>query len=458
MNQLINKYINEKNAIYWIIGIGLLCSFIIPLLRFSIMLLPGDVHYYNLRIAENYLQHGIFGLDELHNAELPITPLHLIIAILGFSFMEKTALFLPGILFFASFILFYFILDGMNVPFRIKLFSMFLLGLSPISLFASSSFLSAQFGVLFVLFGYFIFLNYSAIWSLIPFIIAMSQDIFNLVIIFILLGYHAWKTDFKNSHRLVFAVLGILAVFIHPFQIEPLPETGIFTLITDLGSIIGVGIFTILLLIIGIYNLWEEKYMHLGQYLLLAIGLILWVSLGNFAAFYLNFIFAYISAWGLEYLLESKWESALFKKFTTIVLICGLLFSFLSYANRLVTSQPDMSIKEAAEWIKNYSPKDSVILSIPSRGFWIEYFGKRLAFSTTQNSKESEINSFFYAHNVDRVIPTLKANNIRYIWIDKEMKNEIWSKEDEGLLLLFKNKEHFKKVYDEKGVQIWRII
>jgi asparagine N-glycosylation enzyme membrane subunit Stt3 len=97
-------------------------------------------------------------------------------------------------------------------------------------------------------------------------------------------------------------------------------------------------------------------------------------------------------------------------------------------------------------------------LSIPSRGFWIEYFGKRLAFSTTQNSKESEINSFFYAHNVDRVIPPLKANNIRYIWIDKEMKNEIWSKEDEGLLLLFKNKEHFKKVYDEKGVQIWRII
>ena len=58
----------------------------------------------------------------------------------------------------------------------------------------------------------------------------------------------------------------------------------------------------------------------------------------------------------------------------------------------------------------------------------------------------------------DEIEKELKANNIRYIWIDKEMKNEIWSKEDEGLLLLFKNKEHFKKVYDEKGVQIWRII
>jgi hypothetical protein len=36
-------------------------------------------------------------------------------------------------------------------------------------------------------------------------------------------------------------------------------------------------------------------------------------------------------------------------------------------------------------------------------------------------------------------------------------KGLVWTKEDEGLLFLFSNKDEFRKVYDREGIEIWKI-
>ena len=44
------------------------------------------------------------------------------------------------------------------------------------------------------------------------------------------------------------------------------------------------------------------------------------------------------------------------------------------------------------------------------------------------------------------------------IWIDSQMKDgQVWTKEDEGLLFLFSNKETFRRVYNKEGIEIWEV-
>ena len=58
------------------------------------------------------------------------------------------------------------------------------------------------------------------------------------------------------------------------------------------------------------------------------------------------------------------------------------------------------------------------------------------------------------------VVGDMSSNcDIKYIWVDKDMAEQLWNSQDEGLAFLLKySSSTFKKLYDEDGVQIWEVI
>ncbi len=441
----------ENRAILWI-SIAFLFLLLVPILRFTNTLPPGDIPYHHLRIAERYLTKGPFSLDEIYHFPVPFTPFHLLLAGFIMVFSSSAAFILPLILFGSSSALFYAILKEMGVSIKLRFFTLLMLIASPISVFASSSLVQEGFSVFLLAAGIFIFLR-SEWWSLPFFVLAIWQSIFSLFILIILFTFYWHEKGYFPKGIMV--VLLIFALFVHSWRFDPFPETVLSSIVTDLGADVGIGIFVVVLLFLGLYHLWAEKYVHLGKYILFILSVSAWFFFGSSAAFYANFVFAYFTAQGILSLQNTSWESPLIKRLTLLVLICGILFSFLSYANRLSHALPDVSIQEGALWLAQYTQPESIILSAPSRGFWLEYFGKRHALATPLHSVD--VNSIFYSRNMARTRDLLQTYQIKYIWLDKEVKHSIWTKEDEGLQFLFNNKEMFRKVYDEKGVEIWKV-
>lgn len=405
---------------------------------------PGEVSYFHLHQAENYL----VGMPTA------ISPFHLSIAMSLFIFSRYAAFFLPIFFFLGSIVFFYLTLQERGATERLSLFIILFLLASPSAVFASAMLTQSGF-VLFVLSISFFFLTRKYWWlSFFFFAVAFWQSIFAPLITVILLGYLFYVGD-RYPKAFLWGII-ILFFLVRPSFSDNLPEGSFFIGITDFGAPMGEGVFTLVLVILGLKFLWVKKYAHAEKYALFILSVLGWFLFGNDVLLFVHFSFAYLSAYGFLGLLDSQWESRIVKQFTILVLLCGLLFSFLSYGERLSHELPDAPLLEGMSWISQYTPQDSVVFSHPSRGFWIEYFGQRKAFAASNNPKESDVNSIFYSQHMDKTLSLLNGRNSTYIWIDKPMKKEVWRAE-EGLLLLFKNKNVFERVYNEKGIELWKV-
>ena len=146
------------------------------------------------------------------------------------------------------------------------------------------------------------------------------------------------------------------------------------------------------------------------------------------------------------------------------MLLAGLIFSSISYIGRISSLPPDQPIINSLEWFSTRS--EGIVLSHYENGFWIETVAKKpvfldplVAYSPNPNFKFNQSNEIFYSRNLKATKNLLSNYSISYIWIDKSMKQgKVWTKEEEGLLFLFRNNETFKNIYHSKEVEIWEVL
>ncbi|MBR9691538.1 hypothetical protein GOV06_02025, partial [Candidatus Woesearchaeota archaeon] len=75
------------------------------------------------------------------------------------------------------------------------------------------------------------------------------------------------------------------------------------------------------------------------------------------------------------------------------------------------------------------------------------------------NTKFNDSNTTFYSRNLKTTRSILDKYNIRYIWIDPKMKQgQVWTREEQGILFLFRNSETFKKLYSKDDIEIWEYL
>src|SRR3989344_4256905 len=210
-------------------------------------------------------------------------------------------------------------------------------------------------------------------------------------------------------------------------------------IISDFGSKIGVSIFAVFLFFFGFSVSWEKKKFLLlyGVCFLLFLFSIKFV----FVLFYLNLLLSILVSVSLIELFDRKWENILIKNLTLLLLICGLLFSGVSYAKNISEDSPSNEFFIALEKV----PDDAIIFSSLDNKYWINYAGKEMAFDNELNDyndilmlRDAEISRFL-----------LDKYNITYVLIDNKMRKKIWENQMDGLLwVLNYDIEHFNNIYD----------
>ena len=92
---------------------------------------------------------------------------------------------------------------------------------------------------------------------------------------------------------------------------------------------------------------------------------------------------------------------------------------------------------------------------------WQEELLKRMtSFNRNQARKKLLGNPDTYEmlERIDETKELLDDYNIKYIFIDNEMKKGLVWNEKEGLWFSFRNNETFKNLYDKDGIEIWEYI
>ena len=226
---------------------------------------------------------------------------------------------------------------------------------------------------------------------------------------------------------------------------------------SDFGGF-GFSVFSIILFFVGLSLLWKRKYKNFSIYLILLILIVL-SFFSDLGIYLLNFFVAIFASIGFLKLLRKKWEITLFKNLTILILILGLIFSGLSFINRMSSMEPSQDAIFCLEFLKINTNKNSVVFSHYSRGNWI---------TAIANRKNVIDSNFFYAprlgdrfddskkiFDINEDFSLLDSYGVDYIYLDSSLKKEIWDDEEKGLLFALKYSKKFKKLFGNGYCEVW---
>jgi len=487
MQDGIKMKLTEKNTLVYVMLIAAIVILIPHLVRFSFYnnIMIGEESYYHATIAKQIIEQKSL----IHDPNYVFNPYHLILALAGYfigvEFASKLIPFLLGML---SVLVFYLILKEFKIEIEERFVISLILIISSSFIYLSTMSNIYSVPVFMTLLGIYLLFKkniFLTVLSFLAFAAAISFGMFNaLLVITIIIAYLIEETQkekvsletkkprfsFKSKKAAVFLfMLFIISVLCFPLYFQQrtkvLPAGNILqSSISDLGALTGVGVFNILLAVVGFFLIWKKRKEYPFIFLLLLIMFMFFFYTKNISV-YLTFIFSVLAGHAFVKIRDMGWEVKIIKNLTMLLMICGLLFSTISYLNRISNMQPDNEVIKSLDWLKHYSKQDEVVFSHYSKGFWITDVAERPVvtdkmFEYYPNAEERFNDSLeiFYSRNLKNTKSLLEKYNINYIWIDNEMKNGlVWEKEQQGLLFLFRNNETFKNIYNNQGIEIWKV-
>ena len=389
----------------------------------------GDKSYYHLRMAEGGEDSLSFSGRENVNAR-------------GWNFLLKwiplnVLLFVMGII---SLVLFFLILKPLSLT--EKILSMGFLIVSPAFIYLFNVGERYGIGILFSLAVFYFLVNKKNILAGVSLVIMFSLD-YTMALFVLFLGL-LW---FFHKKKAVFSGLLILfLIFIFVFGEWK------SNFISDLGALIGISIFGLFFIVFCLILFWNKrKFLPLYGVLL---GLFLFSLRVEFGIFYFSLFLSVLMALFFVELYGMKWESKLVRDLTFLIVVCGLLFSGLSYVNRLGSGMPSDEIFDAL----NEIPEGHVVFSDIGYGNWISFNGKKNVWDSFTNvpkfeERRKELMELIDSRDAFRTNEILNKYEVDYILVDSRIR-EKWG--DAGLLYLLRyNSEGFRKVKDEE-IEIWR--
>ncbi|MBW3013413.1 hypothetical protein KY340_04390 [Candidatus Woesearchaeota archaeon] len=273
------------------------------------------------------------------------------------------------------------------------------------------------------------------------------QKLLCKILVLFVLGFNVLFYFILKSSHLYFGTSSTFDVAQPLFQ----------AMISDFGSVIGIGITIWLLAAIGFILSWKYKFKFILLYFTM-FALIFLSTRYLFFVMYLNVIVVFFAAHAFKKILDREWDLEFIKNLVIIVLICSFLFSAVSFANRIAEAPPDGSILRSLRELGTY--EKGIVLTYPEKAWWIEYYSKQPVFSSILDKDRTAIaNEILQSKSIELTEDLIEQHSIRYIWIDSEMTDgQVWSSREQGLLWLLPNQDKFKNLYNIDHVEIWEYI
>ncbi len=467
--------LTEKNSIIFILILAILI-FLLPHF-FSYFnnnfIINGSEPYYHARITSLIKNNPSLTKDPFTNIPIVFNGYYYLLAalsnIINIGILLRLIPYIFGIL---TVLLFFLILKKLKIKRNIRFITLILLIFSPTFIYLSTQSNVYIIGIFIMFLALWTYLNNKKWISYFLFLITPLFGLFNSIILILLLLIYLFVKRKTEIYMLFFTVLLItILLFSHLFNQLYLTNLYlnrniIIQFFTELGAKFGFPLFYLILALFGFTITWNKKKEFLPVYLFSLTLILIFTFLANFTNIYLNFVFVFFSAFTIDYFLKVKWDINLIKNLTFLLLICGIIFSTLSYSNEITKQIPNQETVKGLQWLNQNSPSDAIIFSHHSKGFFIEYLSNRRVFMNENyiylnNFEEyhNTSNILFYSRDLDITSSLLDKHNISYIWIDSQMlNNQVWTKEKQGLLFLFRNQEYFEEIYKNKDIQIWRYL
>jgi len=457
-----------RNSLFLIVLIIAVVILTLPYVTREQINPPGDEAYYYYRLATEIKQNPIMDRDELSfGGRENFMPLGWAYILAGFSYatgftietISKILLFLLGV---GSLLLFYLILDRYKQDFKLMIISLLILSPSFIYLFTVNNRFAFPIFLSLLIFYFIIGENYliSLVLSLLlPFFGVLSVLSFGIFVLSYF--YFNRRKEFRKSFLVFFSLL-ILSSLVNIYfgwSIVWGNELSFLSFVSDFGAKHGFSFFAFLLVCFGLLFFWRKK------------SHVLWYSLGfllfllafklDWLIFYLGFVIAFLAGSSLFKLYNRPWESNIIKNLTLWILICGLIFSGVSYVHEFNNFKPQDEMFTVLDKI----PDDSMVLSHYSNGFWIEYSGKRalldqfFAGIPDIDTRIQDTDKIFHSSDIKITNELLSKYEVDYIFIDKNMRDgEVWNNDEEGLLFLLGISKSFKLTYNDGYYSIWEVV
>ncbi|MDP3727910.1 MAG: hypothetical protein Q8R18_00505 [bacterium] len=382
---------------------------------------------------------------------------------------------LPFLLGILSFVLFGKIISSFHDdPIFVHL-SLFFLLLSPGFIY-TFSFTNSLFIAFFLsLAAFYFFIQKKRKWLSVPIVILIP--LFNIVlacaILFIFFFYSFfWKKERRKLFLISLISTFIVSGFYYGYilyntgipQALNFDSSGQFLFLQkiffDLGSSYGLGIFISLLAMVGVAVSWERKYSNLFLFFSV-LFLFIFSIFRPESLLFLSLFFIFLATKGFIYLLQIEWNNFQYRNFVILVLLSGLVFSGISQIDSLVESSPDDAVLEGLAFLAEQ--KEEVVFTDYTRGIWISAAGhstvldENYLFVSDAQERFEDSQTLYYSRDIKTTRAIFEKYDISYVWIDSAMKEEIWEYDTEGLLFILEYTKDFKKIYNKKGVEIWRV-
>lgn len=253
----------------------------------------------------------------------------------------------------------------------------------------------------------------------------------------ILIIYLAKEKSRKIGYFIVACFALFLATYFSTLHYDLLSETKQFA---ELGSTLVPSLF---LLILGLLSFQKMKdaYLKLG----VAILVISYFFLAE-SRWFLSIIMVYFSAHTILYFNKRDWILNHLKKATLLLVYCSLLFVLLSSLVLQINSSPSKELELASNNLGNF------VIAPESLRNSIKYFSGSKVISKKSNSL---VDQLYYAVRTTKAEELMNTMNAGAILLTKDLKQEVWTHDDQGLLLILEISDDFRKVYSGNDVELW---
>jgi len=455
------KIISSKNAVFnhllqnqraYLLLLLVLVLVIPSLINYSMgkPIIMGGESYYHLSQARD--------ADLL---QFYYAPLSIILQLVP----EGLLFLIPILLAVSSLILFIGIMNKTTISNKLIFFFLLILFISPPFIFIFTTISAYSVYIFLVVLGFFLLSKQNVKWhyfSLVPFICATFFDLYSslFLIVFLATYFYLIKKENTSKNYVILVSTAIIALISFlflkiPFVLGPFHlEQKIPDLISDLGGFSGINFFTIMLAFLGLFITWKRRNFYIF-YLFLPLA-ILGYLYNTQTIFHLTILIVFFAATGFVKIFQKDWNLVKLKKFTFLLLILGLLFSTLTYFERIPEISPSQSDVEVLTWGDNNIEISGKVLSIPENSYFIKYFMKQSPFSDINIEGSKELaQKALSALYIDELFPILENNNVTVIYINQYMKDELPN--EQGILFLLKN-ERFKIVHSYQNSEVWLFV
>ena len=317
------------------------------------IMFPGYEPYYNARMADTIMKHGVPEYDSLSfgGVEYFLDPYHIALSTIGKYFgVEGASRLFPYILGILSALLFYLITDMLKVNIKTSLLSGVILVFSPLFMDIFDHSRSASFALFLFLLAFYLFMQANFMFLSMTVLVLMVLPLFGFAYIsaalLILFVYSIWNRRINRffliaTPSIIFSVLYLLPLHWN-FNV-PLPnftEIDKFSVFfAGTGQHPGISIFVIILAIISVFASWRNRGRLWPILLLAALFAIASMFEYEFVYFF-NLVVIPMSAYAISIFMRSRWDIQILKNMTLLILLCGMLFHSVSFMSQIVSSSP----------------------------------------------------------------------------------------------------------------------